>query len=99
MNEFQRWVDELIEEFGGYWEPFQMLAALVEEVGELADELLKVEGVKGNGGREGLEEELGDVLFALACIANHYGIDLLEALDKSVGKYRERDRERWSNRT
>ncbi len=44
MNEFQRRVDELIEEFGGYWEPFQMLAALVEEVGELADELLKVEG-------------------------------------------------------
>ncbi|WP_258084549.1 MazG nucleotide pyrophosphohydrolase domain-containing protein [Thermococcus thermotolerans] len=95
MNELQRRVDELVTEFGGYWEPFQMLAAFVEEVGELADELLKVEGVKGAGDLGKLEEELGDVMFALACIANYYKIDLLDALGKSVEKYRERDRRRW----
>ncbi|ASJ09049.1 hypothetical protein A3L11_07330 [Thermococcus siculi] len=92
MNEHQARVDELVRELGGYWGPFEMLAALMEEVGELADELLKVEGIKEQGSRERLEEELGDALFALACIANHYGIDMLEALRKSVDKYRSRDK-------
>ncbi|WP_148882388.1 MazG nucleotide pyrophosphohydrolase domain-containing protein [Thermococcus aciditolerans] len=95
MNEHQEKVDRLVREFGGYWSPFEMLAALVEEVGELADELLKVEGVKGTGEKERLEEEIGDVVFALACIANYYGVDLLTALEKSVKKYRVRDGNRW----
>ncbi|ASJ10794.1 hypothetical protein A3L12_05515 [Thermococcus sp. P6] len=96
MNELQRQVDELIEEFGGYWEPFEMLAALVEELGELSEEILKVEGVKGTGNRKRLEEEFGDVMFALACMANHYGIDLVGALKGSIEKYRKRDMARWA---
>ena len=36
MNELQKKVDELIKEFGGYWEPFEMLAAVVEELGEFS---------------------------------------------------------------
>ncbi|NJE31014.1 hypothetical protein E3E38_08160 [Thermococcus sp. 18S1] len=95
MNEHQEKVDRLVREFGGYWGPFEMLAALMEEVGELADELLKVEGVKGAGEKERLEEEIGDVVFALACIANYYGVDLLNALEKSVNKYQVRDKNRW----
>ena len=95
MNEHQIKVDELIRELGGYWNPFEMLAALTEEVGELADEILKFEGVKGSGDIQTLEEELGDVVFALACIANHYGVDLIEALDKTVKKYRQRDGNKW----
>jgi NTP pyrophosphatase (non-canonical NTP hydrolase) len=84
-------VDELIKRMGGYWSPFEMLAALVEEVGELADVLLALEGVKGNSTTDRLREELGDVLFALACIANFYGIDMESALKESVRKYRTRD--------
>lgn len=91
MNEEQRAVDELVKELGGYWKPFEMLAALVEEVGELADAMLAFEGIKGRANREKVEEELGDVLFALTCIANYYGIDIREAILKSVSKYRERD--------
>ncbi|ASJ03564.1 hypothetical protein A3L09_10005 [Thermococcus profundus] len=87
----QREVDALIRSMGGYWKPFEMLAALTEEVGELADVMLALEGVKGRAGKERLEEELGDVLFALSCIANYYGIDLDEALGKTLEKYRERD--------
>ncbi|ASJ06981.1 MazG nucleotide pyrophosphohydrolase domain-containing protein [Thermococcus pacificus] len=98
MNEHQAKVDELVKELGGYWKPFEMLAALVEEVGELADELLKVEGVKGERSPEHLKEELGDVLFALTCIANYYGVDILEALAESVEKYRIRDKNRWEER-
>lgn len=84
-------VEELVKSLSGYWKPFEMLAALVEEVGELADAMLAFEGVKGEGGREQLEEEIGDVLFALACIANHYGIDLDGALKATILKYRGRD--------
>jgi len=91
VNPEQRLVDELIQKLGGYWRPFEMLAALVEEVGELADAMLALEGVKGNAPLEKVEEELGDVLFALLCIANHYGIDTRDALLRSVSKYRERD--------
>ena len=68
-----------------------MLAALIEEVGELADAVLAFEGVKGRADKSKLEEELGDVLFALACIANFYGLGMEEALRKSVEKYRKRD--------
>ena len=90
MNDEQRLVDELIEQFGGYWKPFEMLAALVEEVGELADAMLAFEGVKGRAEKDKIEEELGDVLFALLCIANHYGIDSDRALNLTVEKYKRR---------
>lgn len=81
-------VDELIRALGGYWKPFEMLAALLEETGELAEAMLAIEGVKGRGSRENLVEEIGDVLFALACIANHYGVDLEDALSRTIEKYR-----------
>jgi len=96
MNELQKEVDRVVKEFGGYWKPFEMLAALVEEIGELADEMLAIEGVKKNYDRRRLEEELGDTMFALICIANYYGIDLFDALRSTIKKYRERDRERWT---
>jgi len=91
VNEEQKAVDELIKELGGYWKPFEMLAALMEELGELADAMLAFEGVKGRATLENVEEELGDVLFALLCIANHYGIDAEKSLLKTVSKYRKRD--------
>ncbi|WP_297477481.1 MazG nucleotide pyrophosphohydrolase domain-containing protein [Thermococcus sp.] len=99
MNEHQRKVDELIREFGGYWGPTEMLAALMEEVGELSREILGMEGVKREGNGKKLREELGDVLFALSCIANHYDVDLLEALEESIEKYRSRDSRRWEKPT
>lgn len=96
MKELQREVDSLVREFGGYWKPFEMLAALVEELGEFSDELLKFERIKGEGDIRKLEEEFGDVLFALICIANYYDLDVDGALRKSILKYRERDRGRWN---
>jgi len=91
---FQKEVDEFISSTEeGYWEPLAMFAALVEEVGELGRSINAVEGVKGPKGEEamkGLKEEMGDVLFALACIANYYGVDLEREVLKSVEKYRRR---------
>jgi len=91
VNELQKLVDELIQELGGYWKPFEMFTALAEEVGELADAMLAYEGIKGHADKDKLREELGDVLFALVCIANYYDIDVQDALNRSVDKYRLRD--------
>ncbi|AAL82176.1 hypothetical protein PFDSM3638_10355 [Pyrococcus furiosus DSM 3638] len=89
--ELQKEVDKLIKRMGGYWTPSQMLTALVEEVGELADIILSFEGVKGQKDYSKLEEEIGDVLFALICIANYFKIDVEEALKKTLVKYSTRD--------
>ena len=91
MKELQRRVDELIRKMGGYWTPSQMLTALVEEVGELADVILSFEGVKGVKDHDKLKEELGDVLFALICIANYFEVDMEDALMETIKKYLERD--------
>ena len=42
--------------------------------------------------------ELADVLFVLLVIANEQGIDLDEALERTLEKYRERDSERWERK-
>ncbi|AEC51514.1 putative regulatory protein [Pyrococcus sp. NA2] len=91
MKDLQKEVDELIKRMGGYWTPAQMLTALVEEVGELADVILSFEGVKGRRDHAKLREEVGDVLFALICIANYFKIDIEGALRETIKKYSTRD--------
>ncbi|USS41312.1 hypothetical protein NF865_03725 [Thermococcus aggregans] len=98
MERLQREVDRVIKSFGGYWEPFEMLAAVVEELGELSREMLKLEGIKEKGEKDKVKEELGDVLFALLCIANYYGIDVEKALLDTISKYSTRDQNKWCNK-
>lgn len=69
------------------------LLDLTSEVGELAKDALK----STNYGREpfeqapeGWEGELGDVLFALICLANSTGVDMDTALNGALEKYRGR---------
>ncbi|HII68020.1 MAG TPA: hypothetical protein HA302_08500 [Thermococcaceae archaeon] len=99
MKKLQEKVDSLIKEFGGYWEPFAMLAAVIEELGELSNEILKLEGIKTSEESPKVEEELGDVVFALFCIANYYNIDVEKALNKTILKYSSRDKEKWNSFT
>ena len=40
--------------------------------------------------------ELADILFVLLAIANEQGIDLDDALERVLEKYRVRDSERWT---
>ncbi len=81
----------------GYFPPMLQLARLVEEVGELARVLAHREGKTPKPGEDAgdLEEELGDVLFVLASLANREGVDLEAAFKKVMEKYRRRDRGRW----
>ena len=78
-----------------------MLAALVEEVGEIAREINHLNGVKPKKDSEEENEiktEMGDLLFSLICMANSFGIDLSDALEKSLDKYYKRDNNRWTKK-
>ena len=102
LNEAQRRVDAWISQFEeGYWPPLANLARLVEEVGELSREINHRFGTKPKRPDEpeqDLAMEMADVLFVLICMANEQGIDLGQALDAVLEKYRVRDGERWARR-
>ncbi|MBW6517156.1 MAG: nucleotide pyrophosphohydrolase [ANME-2 cluster archaeon] len=99
IPESQKLVDQWISQFeAGYWPPLSMLAAMMEEVGELAKEINSLEchkPKKTDDGDINIVMELGDILFALICLANYYDIGLEDALRKVMAKYDMRDRERW----
>ncbi|MCO5176167.1 MAG: nucleotide pyrophosphohydrolase [Thermomicrobiales bacterium] len=94
----QRQVDEWAQRYwaGEYWPPINNFARLAEEVGELARALNQHHGPKRIKPDEAAAEigaELADVLFALVCIANSTGVDLQDAWDATLEKYRVRDEE------
>ena len=98
----QRRVDDWISQFEeGYWPPLANLARLMEEVGELARLVNHRFGTKpkkpGETEQE-LAEELADVLFVVLCMANEQNIDLTEAFDRVLEKYRSRDGDRWERK-
>lgn len=100
MKEIQREVDRWISQFQeGYWQPLSMLARLAEEVGELAREVNHRFGEKPKkaGEPEGdLALEMGDILFILCAFANSLDIDLADAFQQVMAKYRSRDQNRWT---
>jgi NTP pyrophosphatase (non-canonical NTP hydrolase) len=102
LNEAQARVDAWISQFEeGYWPPLVNLARLVEEVGELARELNHRYGAKvkrGDEPEQDLALEMADVLFVLLALANEQGIDLSEALERTLEKYRLRDSDRWARK-
>lgn len=102
LKEAQARVDAWIGRFEeGYWPPLANLARLAEEVGELARLMNHRFGPKTKRPDEPEQElalELADVLFVLLVIANEQGIDLDDALERTLAKYRNRDAERWTPR-
>lgn len=81
-----------------YFPPFEICAQLSEEVGEVAREVAHIHGHKKKKDGEktdGLECEIGDVIFALICLANSEGISLEEAFKKSMEKKWGRDNKRF----
>lgn len=101
LREAQQAVDQWIGRFReGYWPPLANLARLAEELGELARELNHLYGPKRKKPEEppgSVEEELGDLLFVLICLANSLQVDLEKALQQVLAKYRERDAYRWAS--
>lgn len=98
LRDVQARVDAWIRDNGGYWPELSMLARLTEETGEVAREYNHRFGAKKKKASEGeadLALEMADVLFILVCMANQQGIDLDDAFDRTLEKYRIRDAGRW----
>ncbi len=100
MKELQQDVHAYISQFKeGYFSPLAMLARLTEELGELAREVNHYYGEKPKKATEKertIEEELGDLFFVLICFANSLHIDLEQALQAVLEKFRTRDQNRWT---
>lgn len=102
MQQLQQRVDDYIGQFKeGYFPPFEMLARLTEELGELSREVQHVYGQKKKKSTEAnnsIAEELGDFFFVLVCFANAQGIRLDDALVKVLHKFETRDQNRWTRK-
>lgn len=72
---------------------------LATEVGELVDPIKKY-CIYGKGidrkTRENIKEEIGDVLWYLAIIVNHYGFSFQEIMVENIDKLKKRYPEQWS---
>lgn len=99
LREAQQQVDDWVSSVGkGYWSPHEMLARLVEEVGETARLVNHLYGPKKKKDSEQAQElssELADILFAVICLANSQGIDLQSAFEQMMQKYSVRDSDRY----
>ena len=88
-------MDNWIHTYGvRYFSELTNMAVLTEEVGELARVMARRFGdqsFKKGENPDALPEELADVLWVIICIANQTGVDLTEALKKSIDKKTQRD--------
>lgn len=102
LAEAQKTVDDWIKTIGvRYFDELTNTAILMEEVGEMARLMARVYGeqsfkrkVDEQNASTDLAGEMADVLFVLICLANQTGVDLTEALQKSLAKKTKRDKDR-----
>ena len=105
LKEIQEEVDNWINTIGiRYYNELTNTAILMEEVGELARLMARLYGEqsfktkeKELTAKDDMAEEMADVLFVLVCLANQTGVDLTEALTKSLAKKTKRDAVRHAN--
>ena len=98
--EAQKAVDSWIKTYGvRYFSELTNMACLTEEVGELARVMARKYGDQSfkAGENQDLAEEMADVLWVLLCLANQTGVNLEEALQKSIEKKTKRDATRHIN--
>ena len=100
IQEAQKAVDSWIKTYGvRYFSELTNMACLTEEVGELARVMSRKYGDQSfkAGENQDLAEEMADVLWVLLCLANQTGVNLEEALQKSIEKKTKRDATRHIN--
>ena len=99
ISEYQKTVDRWISSTdSGYFSPLTNMAMLCEETGEVARVMARTYG--DQKAKEGetlkLADELADVVWIVAAIANQTGIDLTDAIEANIKKKNSRDRERFN---
>ena len=99
LDDLQRAVDAWIQAHGGYWDRFQILARLTEELGEVAAALQRLEGLRPRRAEVDLAGEVGDLLFTLLAFANVNDLRLDDCLAQALRKYQIRDGEAWRIKT
>lgn len=100
IKDAQERVDAWIRTYGvRYFSPLTNMACLTEEVGELARVMARRYGDQSfkAGETDDPAEEMADVLWVLLCLANQTGVDLTDALNKSLEKKTRRDATRHLN--
>lgn len=103
LREVQRTVDQWIREYGvRYFDPLTNMAILTEEVGEVARLMARLYGEQSfkegeKSSKDDLADELMDVLWVIACIANQTGCDLSDAFQRNIHKKSDRDHTRHKN--
>ncbi|MFS0751593.1 nucleotide pyrophosphohydrolase [Oceanobacillus sp. 1P07AA] len=100
IEDIQSVTDDYISQFKeGYFSPLALMARLSEETGELAREINHYYGEKPKKATENIktvEEEVGDIIFVLACLANSLDFQLSDAFQQSIEKFETRDKDRWT---
>ena len=100
LRRLQEEVDRWITTVGvRYFSPLTNMAILAEETGEVARIMARTHGDQSwkQGEKASLADELADVVWVVAAIANQHGIDLTEAFMNNMAKKSIRDKERHRN--
>ena len=100
LREVQQQTDDWIMTYGvRYFNELTNMTILTEEVGELARVMARVYGEQSfkEGETANLADEMADILWILACLANQTGVDLTDAWRKTIEKKTKRDKERHIN--
>jgi len=97
LKEIQKKAKNWNKEIGLNWSRLIHYTHLVEEIGELGEAIAVSEGARMPGtGEAGLadhsdvKEEIGDSLFSLAVIANESGVDLEDAFNYTLNRYKKK---------
>ena len=101
LQSVQAQVDEWITTIGvRYFSELTNMAILTEEVGELARIVARRYGdqsEKESDRQANLADEMADILWVLAALANQTGVDLSEAFQANIEKKTRRDADRHRN--
>lgn len=101
LSRLQQIVDDWITGIGhGYFSPLTNMAVLAEETGEVARQMSRLYGDQTfkAGETPDLADELADVIWVVAAIANQTGVDLTEAMRRNLVKKTTRDLHRHEHR-
>lgn len=97
IEQLQRTVDQWITTIGvRYFSPLTNMAVLAEETGEVARIMARRYGDQSAkpGNNMDLADELADLLWVVAAIANQTGVNLTEAIANNIHKKNIRDIDR-----
>jgi NTP pyrophosphatase (non-canonical NTP hydrolase) len=92
LSELQEKIKDFCKKYDLENPPEHRVLDFTSEVGEISKEILKMTsyGKKKLEYRDEIKAELGDALYSLITIANYFNIDLEEALNMVLEKYKKR---------